>query len=146
MNPFDTSFVSSIGRVKCPESTYMIPTIALMIVGFMMLYANIECAMLEHPSYVPVEYNTFGESIKDYKTPQMPSNGTVRLIKGTVTVPHHNIKNDSTIIVSRKNVEGKLGTHLVVSITPNIEFKIDSISDTGELETLDYGEICFMIL
>ena len=98
------------------------------------------------------------EPNQNFKTVKSPSNGTVQLIKGVGKVIHHSIKEDSVIMLSRKNIEGKVGSHLIIGkIEPNQYFTVHSVSEfetssdkdsdiiTG-VETEDFGEIYFLII
>lgn len=87
------------------------------------------------------------ENTKDYKTIVTPKNGIVKLSKGVVTQTHHSIKEDSVIILSRKSIDGKAGTLLVVKdIVPNKKFIIHSLNSEGEIETEDCGDIYFAVI
>lgn len=84
---------------------------------------------------------------KEYKTFVTPKNGIVKLSKGIVTQTHHSIKEDSVIILSRKSIDGKAGTLLIVKeIVPNKKFIIQSLNSDGEIETEDCGDIYFAVI
>lgn len=154
MNPFEFSCPL---KTQCNESkfstiSFLAPILILMVVGFMMLAVSIETSssFIENDnSYDVVKMHKIvhnPESI-EYKKEKTPRDGTIRLVKGEAEVIHHNIKKDSTIILSRKNIEGKAGIHLIVSeIIPNEYFKIKSLNLEHEKEEEDFGEIYFLIL
>lgn len=81
-----------------------------------------------------------------YKKFIAPDYGTIRLVKGMATQVHHSIKNDSIIIVSRKTIDGKAGTHLVVKeIVPNEKFTITAVDSIGGVVVDDCGEVFFVV-
>ena len=83
---------------------------------------------------------------KEYKVFKAPRNGTVKLSKGSVDVVHHDIKEDSIILLSRKTISGKGGNFLSIStIKPNKNFRIISTDEVGNIEEEDNGEIYFLI-
>ena len=87
------------------------------------------------------------DRIEEYKNFVAPKNGTVKLSKGVVTQTHHSVKEDSVIILSRKSIDGKAGTQLVIKdITPNKKFTIHSINSDGDVETDDCGEVYFAVI
>ena len=84
---------------------------------------------------------------KDYKTYTAPKNGTLKLNKGVITQIHHGIKEDSVILISRKNIDGRAGSFLTITeIIPNKKFSISSTDDVGAVEEEDCGEIFFQII
>jgi len=84
---------------------------------------------------------------EEYKNFVAPKNGIVKLTKGVVTQTHHSVKEDSVIILSRKSIDGKAGSQLVLKdIVPNKKFTIHSINSDGEIETEDCGEIYFAVI
>ena len=87
------------------------------------------------------------DRIEEYKNFVAPKNGIVKLSKGVVTQTHHSVKEDSVIILSRKSIDGKAGTQLVIKdITPNKKFTIHSINSDGDVETDDCGEVYFAVI
>ena len=80
-----------------------------------------------------------------FKNIVTPVAGTVQLTKGSVRQVHHDIKEDSVIVVSRKSLNGKAGMHLLVSVVPNEYFTITSVDSEGLVEEEDCGEISFIV-
>jgi hypothetical protein len=84
---------------------------------------------------------------QEYKTYTAPKNGTVKLCKGEFVQTHHNIKEDSVILLSRKTIDGKAGNFLTIDkIDPNKKFRIAATDELGDIEVSDCGEIYFQIL
>ena len=83
---------------------------------------------------------------RNYKQFKAPHNGTLKLSKGTVEQVHHAIKDDSIILLTRKNIEGKAGQYLVVDIDANKKFTVKSVDEMNSVEEEDFGEVFFQIL
>lgn len=82
-----------------------------------------------------------------YKKYVAPKFGVLKLSKGIVTQTHREIKEDSVILVSRKNIDGRAGSFLSIQeIVPNEKFTIVSTNEIGEIEMEDFGEIYFQIV
>ena len=92
------------------------------------------------------DINIFSETAKNFKNIKIPSEGTEKLTNGKTTIIHHNIKEDSIILTSRKSLNGNTVGTIVVDIIPNESFTIKSINKNGEIEKNDYSEIFFVIL
>lgn len=89
----------------------------------------------------------------NFKRLKIPSDGTVRLVNGSAKVIHHNIKEDSTIILSRKTIDGSPGQYLIIEhIEPNQHFVITSKGNSTAEETEsvteeeDFGEVYFIVV
>lgn len=149
MNPFEFSCPI---KSQCPMkseskiSSYLFPVLILIIVGFMMIAINIETSYTYDNIDMNLKVIKDDEYNKDYRYEQLTRDGTTRLVKGKIKVIHHNIKKDSTIILSRKNIEGKIGMHLIIGdIIPNEYFEILSIDNDGNIQEEDYGEVYYII-
>jgi len=136
VNPFDTRTTPSLGNF-----TTFIPLFLILVVFIGVANSfemNGEQSNTKNIQIIVPDNQRF-------KQLQIPDNGIVRLIKGKIKVTHHSIKEDSVIMVNRKNIEGKPGFHLLISIEPNESFTIKSVDDEGTVETEDYGEVFFKI-
>lgn len=134
MNPFDTQRINSFSNFSAIAPLFLI----------LIIFVGVATNMTEEHN-IAKEIQIMIPDNQRFKKLQTPDNGTIRLIKGKVKVTHHAIKEDSVIMVNRKNIEGKPGFHLLVSIDPNESFTIKSVDDEGTIETEDYGEVFFKI-
>lgn len=75
-----------------------------------------------------------------------PRDGLVTLTKGSAKIIHHDIQEDSIIMLSRKSCQGKTGTILSVDkIEPERHFTIISTNEEGVVEEEDCGEVYFVV-
>ena len=104
-NPFDI--------IQRPQSNtlFVIPIILFMFTILLIGFQEIE-QYNQHSTVnlaALVEDRPLNSETKKFKNIKTPSNGTVQLIKGVGKVVHHSIKEDSVIMLSRKNIEGTAG-------------------------------------
>jgi hypothetical protein len=136
-----------------PKESSVIPYILFFSIIFFILLITValgsqmsmsDMIYEEHPYVIKVAT----ERAEEYKNFVAPKNGILKLTKGVVTQVHHTIKEDSVIILSRKSIDGKAGSQLIVKdIVPNKKFTIHSInSDDDSTETEDCGEIYFAVI
>jgi len=130
------------------ESSAMLYVVFFSIIMFILLitiaFGSQMSVSYEEPYVIKVPA---ADRIEEYKNFVAPKNGTVKLSKGVVTQTHHSVKEDSVIILSRKSIDGKAGTQLVIKdITPNKKFTIHSINSDGDVETDDCGEVYFAVI
>jgi hypothetical protein len=127
------------GNIGC--STWFLPMITMIFV--MLVVVNY--GLIEEPS-VPMIADRVVTTEKKYKNFIAPDYGTIRLSKGVATQIHHSIKNDSVIVLSRKTIDGRAGSFLVVrEIVPNEKFVIEALDSDSKVEKDDSGEIFFVV-
>lgn len=78
----------------------------------------------------------------DYNNLYLNNSGVIKLNRGKGVVISHIVKKDSVIMLSRKSVDGEIGTLVVHEIIPNEKFIIHSVSN-GEETVDDNGEIFY---
>jgi hypothetical protein len=148
-NPFD---IMQRTQSNSLSTLTIIPIVLILFVFVIGGIQDLDQYNLEPKTTVIVKPD---QSNQNFKTVKTPSHGTVQLVKGIGKVVHHSIKEDSVIMLSRKNIEGKVGSHLIIGeIEPNQHFTVHSVSEfednnsevsTG-VEVEDFGEIYFLII
>lgn len=149
--------VSSGSNGSSAVCAVLLPLFFLFFVLFIMILFNKfeieeEFTFAEPSSRIPkIDLSPTSASIppqkKEYKRIQTPREGIIKLVNGKAKIIHHNIKKDSVIMLSRKNIDQKAGTHLVIDdIVVDECFNVISTDDQGIIEENDCGEIYFVIL
>lgn len=142
VRPTASSSSSSSGLI-------LLPLLFLFFVLFVaMLFSRLEFEddILE-TAVKPVPTRVVVEDNKEYKRHRAPRDGTVKLVNGKVSVIHLSIKKDSVILLSRKSIDQKAGSHLIIGdITPNETFDVLSTDEQGILEENDCGDIYFVVV
>lgn len=132
---------------------YITPILLLMSVAFMFIFSSSITSYDQDYETIPINYyinkpkeqETTKEQ-NEYNQKIQQNKGTIQLVKGFAKVIHHNIKQDSIILLSRKSVEGKPGTHLIVDhIESNQYFTVKSIDNDNNVTESDLGVIYYKI-
>jgi len=132
-NPFESN--NSFGNILPSVISFMIMCVIVASMFNVESFDNNQIPVFENHTLLKSKF----------KEEKLPTEGLVRLIKGNAVVSHHNIKEDSIIMLSRKNIEGKPGLHLIVNIEANSSFTITSVNSDSVVEIEDYSEIFFLV-
>lgn len=148
MNPLDTSpFILQPPTKQSSSNSFIAPILLLISICFIILLLGIS-SLNESFEFKEYDYDVYPVSIQnDYKKDILKNQDCVRLIKGTAKIIHHNIKQDSIILLSRKTIEGKPGNHLVIDeIVSNEYFIINAVDEDNNVVETDMGEIYYIHL
>lgn len=129
--------------IEIKPNNYITPILLLVSIAFLLMFST---TFVNH-DYDYEEYKVIEELHTDYKTKVINNKGTIQLVKGEGKVIHHNIKQDSIILLSRKSIEGTPGTYLIVdNIESNEYFTVKSVDQNNNTVITDLGVVYYTIV